>query len=816
MQQADNAESADAGPPPFDQGDVAQMMEALLTMGGDRPLSTIGYSTNLDEATELPAGVPSAASPLPSQTLHPQRAADRVQFGPLGERDARFAQYAPQPTAIAGHGTAHDDRSGVTYTEAREATAAMIRKMVKETTDAERIEALSNVVVDKPATESGARPSSFYPDGQLSVDAATERLSEHRKRADSNSQMMREMESTAYVATLFDRYSGNVISAMDARWVPEYGNRGELDSAIGAVISGLDGAMAQVAHMPVVHPHIPSTYGILRSMLNFYQSLQTTLRYRAVGAYPFNQLALTEHDLRMPTERERPHQWPDALAQTPIAVIQSLRTHLFANLSVGNLRPDQHLPPGFEYQPRVRTFRGVDDLPILDGVNLSEEQVGQIYPAGVDIVGPSGSMGARAGMMSIRRVFRQPTESVLPETLPACGHTVEQDDELMSQMPAAPEADATGGQSASAAGPSLLAKPVEPSVVKQEAKTEKKDPTPKAKSVQFESKAEEVEPEVDQSGDAVMKDETAGAEDPSSVKKEEPVEPAEKPKPKARPAQKERINPGVPEPPLPPGTSPQAKSSAPSAPRPAAREEEPMLNRELYENTSLPLMPKFPEHNMALTSPHIRYTYDTVPVALPEYVVPGLSEHEDEDPILESYLHPPTMDQRKFSARVYKLISNKQHKALTKLMFYERGAAANELGKLFEASTVELSENFRNANMAYIAEEAKVRTIGHEKVRAVRLTETIKDAIPHDPRPDWGLVAFLEKEIVYAIGSMREFDRNNFPRSFKAPTQYKEATILPTWERYGAPAILPLRDFLEGLENQGKCVSNDCWREVGI
>ena len=56
MQQADSTESANAGPPPLDRGDVAKMMEALLTMGGGRPLSTIGYSTNLDEATEMPAG----------------------------------------------------------------------------------------------------------------------------------------------------------------------------------------------------------------------------------------------------------------------------------------------------------------------------------------------------------------------------------------------------------------------------------------------------------------------------------------------------------------------------------------------------------------------------------------------------------------------------------------------------------------------------------------------------------------------------------------------------------------------------------------
>ena len=60
-----------------------------------------------------------------------------------------------------------------------------------------------------------------------------------------------------------------------------------------------------------------------------------------------------------------------------------------------------------------------------------------------------------------------------------------------------------------------------------------------------------------------MKEESTGVDKPSSVKKEEPAEAAEKPKPKARPVQKEKANPGVPEPPLPPGTSPQAMRSAP-------------------------------------------------------------------------------------------------------------------------------------------------------------------------------------------------------------------------------------------------------------
>ena len=151
----------------------------------------------------------------------------------------------------------------------------------------------------------------------------------------------------------------------------------------------------------------------------------------------------------------------------------------------------------------MRTFRGVDDLPILDGVNLSEEQVGQIYPAGVDIVGPSGSMGARAGMMSIRRVFRQPTEAVLPETLPAFGSTVEQDDELMGQEPEKGGIGESEGQAASAADPSLLVDPNRSSAIKKEVKAEKSATAPKVKTVKFETKTEVVEPEVDQGGDAI-------------------------------------------------------------------------------------------------------------------------------------------------------------------------------------------------------------------------------------------------------------------------------------------------------------------------
>ena len=73
------------------------------------------------------------------------------------------------------------------------------------------------------------------------------------------------MEGEHLTAQLFDRQTGQTVSALDARWNPEYGNRGELEARIGSIISHLDGALSQLAQMPVVHPHLPSSYGIIRS-----------------------------------------------------------------------------------------------------------------------------------------------------------------------------------------------------------------------------------------------------------------------------------------------------------------------------------------------------------------------------------------------------------------------------------------------------------------------------------------------------------------------------------------------------------------------
>ena len=102
---------------------------------------------------------------------------------------------------------------------------------------------------------------------------------------------------------------------------PEFGNRGELEPKVGAVISNLDAAVASVATMPVFHPRIPSAYGVARSLMMMFQSIQITLRHRGMGAMSFEHMVFQEEDLEPP----RPEDRPDMIAQTPGQVIQSMR-----------------------------------------------------------------------------------------------------------------------------------------------------------------------------------------------------------------------------------------------------------------------------------------------------------------------------------------------------------------------------------------------------------------------------------------------------------------------------------------------------------
>ena len=310
-------------------------------------------------------------------------------YGPVA------GQHQQTPTAETGPDRIPYQSPDVSEAEVKLIRISKILRLMKEHDEkveehSKALEALMNPPTAAPVVDQ-ATPM-FFPDGNLAYDEELGRLQEARRKASGNSEMMRKMEGEHFTAQLFGRQTGQTVSALDARWNPEYGNRGELEARIGSIISHLDGALSQLAHLP-------SSYGIIRSTFQYFTSLRTALRMRGLGVYPINQLAFDERDMRITEGTEH---WFDALAQSPNAVIYSYRVHLAAKLSVGILREDQMLPEGWKYEPRVRPYRLPNRHPFLGGEPDEHRTASTKFPDGVDLIGNFSEAHARDLANSIR------------------------------------------------------------------------------------------------------------------------------------------------------------------------------------------------------------------------------------------------------------------------------------------------------------------------------------------------------------------------------------------------------------------------------
>ena len=217
-----------------------------------------------------------------------------------------------------------------------------------------------STIADPSTMSDSVREGVLYPPGDLAVEPHAGRLASGRRRIESNSALIREMASGRFTPMLVNRDTGEPVSAIDARWWPEYGNREELEAKIGAIVSSLDAAVAAMSTLPVFHPHVPSAYGTARSLLMLFQSLQITLRNRGLGAMSFDQMMFNDEDLATP----QPEEWPDMIAQSPGQVIQAMRLALTNNTVARLSREDLRLPAGFSMERRLPQMRQSDEDPV--------------------------------------------------------------------------------------------------------------------------------------------------------------------------------------------------------------------------------------------------------------------------------------------------------------------------------------------------------------------------------------------------------------------------------------------------------------------
>ena len=222
--------------------------------------------------------------------------------------------YAPAGPAAEGRPRYVHFAEYMSEAETRRQQAAELKAFIMEKVegaetgrDAEYVREIArslSTIADPSTMSDSVREGVLYPPGDLAVDPHTGRLASGRRRIESNSALIREMASGD---------TGEPVSAIDARWWPEYGNRGELEAKIGAIVSSLDATVAAMSTLPVFHPHVPSAYGTARSLLMLFQSLQITLRNRGLGAMSFDQMMFNDENLATP----QPEEWPDMICSVP-------------------------------------------------------------------------------------------------------------------------------------------------------------------------------------------------------------------------------------------------------------------------------------------------------------------------------------------------------------------------------------------------------------------------------------------------------------------------------------------------------------------
>ena len=184
---------------------------------------------------------------------------DRVEGPPQALRPTFRSDYAPAdvtygsstcgpvagehqhvPTAETGPDHVRQTTAVVTEAEAKTVRIAKILRLMRDNDSRTEehlraLEMLMNPPTVAPVVDSAA--PMFFLDGSLAYDEELGRLQEARRKASGSAKRMGEMEGDSFTANLFDRQTGQTVSALEARWNPECGNRGELEARIGAIIS---------------------------------------------------------------------------------------------------------------------------------------------------------------------------------------------------------------------------------------------------------------------------------------------------------------------------------------------------------------------------------------------------------------------------------------------------------------------------------------------------------------------------------------------------------------------------------------------------
>ncbi|CAE7237318.1 unnamed protein product [Symbiodinium sp. CCMP2592] len=690
-----------------------------------------------------PPAVPSI--PLPA-ARKPKPMGGEEAAGPTTENRQSYAHYA----------------SHVSEAEARREQAAKMKahiaEVAKGATGVENAEHLRLIadglakVMDPNMSDDSVFQGAMYPPGDYALDAVANRLAQGRRRVESNSNLIREMASDWFTPVLVNRDTGETVSAIDARWTPEYGNRGELEAKVGAIISNLDAVIASMSTLPVFHPHIPSTYGMARSLLNTYQSLQIAIRHRGMGAMSFEQMVFKPEDLEVPT----PDDWPDLIAPTPGKVIQSMRVALVNNIGARLTREDLKLPPGFAMQRRVTAFRKPDEDPVQSLMGLTNDMsYGSTSRTGDDRLSQiqrsiAVQLQNTAGFIASE--FRKHAQSIAASSSrrsDASGALSSQgdgaaDNDFPSTEPAGGASERTKTPPPPPENPPPPPQANAPPRASEESAKEDDDDDEMEDDTADQKPEQKPEEDADMGGGKELQDEVPGAVLSGARGPDVDIDPAS-----------------------------TAADQAANDPR-NCRIEGPGIKA-----TTIHRPDQMPERGIDSIAPIVQYEMTSVPIALPDFVVPGLDMGIDDSVhgrLVSATCLPPTDEQRKFSRRRFAMISSSQTGYLNEAL--HKKPEKGDHDSFLRRESYEDCREIHSAVLAYNAKEAKYRSIGGTSVSCSRLLIDDAQNIPPATIPDAGMINLVRKLLFRVLTQTKEYPTATGDRSQNRPQDQERGVPL--------------------------------------
>ncbi|CAE7039205.1 GABBR2 [Symbiodinium sp. CCMP2592] len=742
---------------------------------GDTVMPEVKEEESDEEFNELLEGMTEAFEKLPTprdaeRTVAANRDAARppaVPTIPLStmKKPKPFSGVeAAGPTAEGRQGYAHFE-SQVSETEARREQAAKMKahiaEVAKGATGVENAEHLRSIadglarVMDPNINDDNVFQGAMYPpgvrSGDYALDAVTNRLAQGRRRVESNSNLIREMASDRFTPVLINRDTGETVSAIDARWTPEYGNRGELEAKVGAIISNLDAVVASMSTLPVFHPHIPSTYGMARSLLNTYQSLQIAIRHRGMGAMSFEQMVFKPEDLEVPT----PDDWPDLIAPTPGKVIQSMRVALVNNTAARLTREDLKLPPGFAMQRRVTEFRKPEEDPVQSLMGLTDDlSYGTTGRSGDDRL----SQFQRCVAVQLRNTaefiaseFQKHARSIAASSSrrsDASGALSSQGEGAADNDLPSTEQVSIASERATAPPPPNVAPPPPPTAAappraSEESAKEDDDDTKMGDDTADQKPEQKPEEDADMGSGKELQDEVPGkAPPPAARTAENPPEHGVRSSPPSDMVAQGAALSGARGPDIDIDPASTTADQAANDPR-NFRIEGPGIKA-----TTIHRPDQMPERGVDSIAPIVQYEMTSVPIALTDFVVPGLDMGIDDSVhgrLVSATCLPPTDEQRKYSRRRFAMLSSNQT-------------------------------------------EAKFRSVGGTSVSCSRLLIDDAQNIPAARIPDAGMINLVRKLLFRVLTQTKEYPSATAERTQNRPQDQERG--IPLYSRFDQSGII--------------------------